>query len=149
MRTPRVLEQVGLGFCEEAATRGVLLTGFRARMSEVGVWFWTSLLFGALHLPNAFFGLGLGSLGQTALAFCVGSTFYVLRRLTGSLVHAMVLHGFWDFATFAGEMTSNRLIQGLVFVNALVGLVVGIVLARRSRGLRIPNTREGTRVATA
>lgn len=77
---------IGVGFCEETMTRGVLLTGFRARMTEAGVWFWTSLLFGALHLPNWFFGLGPEALRQTMLAFCVGSTFYIMRRLTGSLV---------------------------------------------------------------
>ncbi len=129
---------IGVGFCEETMTRGVLLTGFRARMSELGVWFWTSLLFGVLHLPNWVFGVGPGALGQTLLAFCVGSTFYILRRLTGSLILAMVVHAFWDFSTFIG--TTPESLGYLAFLNAFVGLVLGLILVLRERGLRIPVT---------
>jgi uncharacterized protein len=49
-----------VGFNEEALTRGILIVAFRGSMrSEVWVCIGATLLFGLLHLPNAFIGLGL------------------------------------------------------------------------------------------
>jgi uncharacterized protein len=56
------------------------------------------------------------------------------RRLTGSLLPCMALHGFWDFASFIGA--SPTWVGSLAFLNALVGLVLGIVFVRRHRGER-------------
>lgn len=131
-----VVGSVGVGFCEETVTRGVLLTGFRATMTEPRVWLLTCLLFGLLHLPNWVFGAGPGAVGQVVLAFCVGSTLYLLRRVSGSLLPCMALHGFWDFATFIGE--TPTWVGGLAILNALVGLTLGIVFVRRHRGARTP-----------
>lgn len=91
-----------VGFCEELMARGLVLTAFRSRLSEGWVWFLTSALFGLMHLGNALLGAPLaGSLAQAALAFASGTAFYILRRVTGSLIWAMLLHGLWDVSVFA------------------------------------------------
>jgi len=106
---PHLLVLIGagllVGFNEEALTRGILVVGFRAGgHGEAWVWFTTSLLFGLLHLPNALFGLPLfAAVLQVGFAFVMGSGFYVLRRLSGTLAVPMVIHGLWDFATFSHQ----------------------------------------------
>ncbi|ROR83252.1 hypothetical protein SAMN06295974_1319 [Plantibacter flavus] len=93
---------LAVGFCEELMSRGLLLTAFRSRLSEVWVWLLTSLLFGAMHLVNAALGAPfLNTLGQVVLAAMSGTCFYIVRRVTGSLVWAMALHGIWDVAAFS------------------------------------------------
>ena len=79
-----------------------MLTAFRSRFREGWVWFLTSALFGLMHLANALLGAPLlSSLQQAGLAFASGTAFYILRRVTGSLIGAMVLHGLWDVSVFA------------------------------------------------
>lgn len=91
-----------VGFSEELMARGLVLTAFRARLGEGWVWFLTSALFGLMHVVNAALGAPLGaSLSQAALAFASGTAFYIHRRVTGSLIWAMVLHGLWDVSVFA------------------------------------------------
>lgn len=93
---------VAVGFCEELMSRGLLLTAFRSRLSEVWVWLLTSILFGAMHLLNAALGAPLpGTLGQVVIAAMSGTCFYIVRRVTGSLIWAMALHGLWDVSVFA------------------------------------------------
>ncbi|WP_241160996.1 CPBP family intramembrane glutamic endopeptidase [Plantibacter sp. PA-3-X8] len=93
---------LAVGFCEELMSRGLLLTAFRSRLSEVWVWLLTSLLFGAMHLVNAALGAPfLNTLGQVVLAAMSGTCFYIVRRVTGSLIWAMALHGIWDVAAFS------------------------------------------------
>ena len=134
-----LLGSIGVGFCEEVATRGVLVTGFRGRFTEPWVWFLSSLSFGLLHLPNWWFGEGPGALMQVVLAFCTGSALYVTRRLFASLVPAMVLHGVWDFAGFVGATPTTSVVSFLPFAMALLGLIGAGVLVRRDRGRRIEN----------
>lgn len=91
-----------VGFSEELMARGLVLTAFRARLHEGWVWFLTSLLFGLMHLANAFLGSPLDtSISQAMMAFASGTAFYILRRVTGSLIWAMLLHGLWDVSLFA------------------------------------------------
>ena len=93
---------IAVGFCEELMSRGLLLTAFRSRLPEVWVWLLTSLLFGAMHLINAALGAPLmNTLGQVVLAAMTGTSFYIVRRVTGSLIWAMALHGIWDISAFS------------------------------------------------
>lgn len=93
---------LAVGFCEELMSRGLLLTALRSRFSEVWVWLLTSVLFGAMHMINAALGAPVaGTLGQVVIAAMSGTCFYIVRRVTGSLIWAMALHGLWDISVFA------------------------------------------------
>ncbi|MGA1838736.1 CPBP family intramembrane glutamic endopeptidase [Herbiconiux sp. 11R-BC] len=91
-----------VGFNEEMMARGLVLTAFRSRWREGWVWALSSALFGLMHLANALLGAPLASsLQQAVLAFASGTAFYILRRVTGSLIWAMLLHGLWDVSVFS------------------------------------------------
>ncbi|MCT9818945.1 CPBP family intramembrane metalloprotease [Microbacterium sp. W1N] len=113
---------VFVGFAEELLARGLLLTAFRSQLREVWVWLFTSALFGLMHVANAALGADLGgSLLQAGTAFASGTAFYILRRVTGSLVWAMVLHGLWDVSVFAGGF------GGGVPIGALLTPIISIL----------------------
>lgn len=134
-----------VGFTEELATRGLLLVALRSRLSEVWVWFLTSALFALMHLVNVFSGQAIGpTLQQVALAFGAGTIFYVLRRVTGSLIWAMILHGFWDFSTFAltqGTPGPFSAFGGVLEIVAIVVALVGVAFVVRGADERIPSMR--------
>ncbi|MEZ3161838.1 CPBP family intramembrane glutamic endopeptidase [Microbacterium sp. BWT-B31] len=91
-----------VGFTEELTDRGLLVVALRSRLSEVWVWFLSSLLFGASHLITLLLGQDvLPTIVQVFDAFLAGSVLYIARRVTGSLVLSMVIHGLWDFSAFA------------------------------------------------
>lgn len=91
-----------VGFNEELMARGLVLTAFRSRLHEGWAWFLSGALFGLMHLVNAALGAPLGStLVQVLMAFASGTAFYIVRRVTGSLIWAMLLHGVWDVSVFA------------------------------------------------
>jgi membrane protease YdiL (CAAX protease family) len=93
----------GVGFAEEIVFRGYLLVGARARFTEVGAWFATSALFALIHGLNILTGQNVGTtVQQIVLAFIMGSGLYLIRRVSGLLAAAMVIHGLWDFASFIG-----------------------------------------------
>jgi len=118
-----VLGAVGVGFGEETITRGSLIVGLRTRCTETQVWLFSTLLFSALHAPNALFGLPWSVMPlQLVLTFIMGTAFYVIRRLSGTLLLPMVLHGLWDSSIFlhAATGTPTSLIQFAVYPLALL-----------------------------
>lgn len=121
-----------VGFSEELAYRGLTLTGFRGGMTERRAWLLATILFALLHLPNIILGQAVGpTIGQVALSFMGGTSLYLIRRATGSIVPAMVLHGAWDFVAFTIQVPALGLLQLaanlLIFVVFLVrfGTVFG------------------------
>lgn len=136
-----VLSGILVGFNEETLNRGITITGFRgSRWSEVQVALGSAFLFGAMHVPNAMFGVPLvGTLAQGVFAFLMGCGFYVVRRVSGSLVLAMFLHGLWDFSTFSnqasGTLAPNSLY--LQFGTYLIAIIALFVVLRHARGLHI------------
>jgi membrane protease YdiL (CAAX protease family) len=135
-----VLGSVGVGFGEEMANRGLLLTGLRGGLTEPWVWFFSCLCFGLMHLPNWAFGEGPIAAGQVLLAFLAGTTLYLVRRGTGLLVWPMALHGFWDFSTFVGE--GGGWAGPVNLVLGVAALVMVLVVLRRERGVRYRPTDE-------
>ncbi|WP_460800098.1 lysostaphin resistance A-like protein [Microbacterium sp. GXF0217] len=116
-----------VGFTEELTTRGLLLTALRGRLSEGWVWFLTSALFALMHLINAASGQELlPTLQQVGAAFLGGTIFYIVRRVTGTLIWAMVLHGLWDFSTFAVAHGTPGPFAGFGFIVYLVAGVIAL-----------------------
>lgn len=120
------LGAVGVGFGEEMITRGSMVVGLRSRFSESRVWLVSTLLFSALHVPNVLYGLPLATMPiQVVLTFIMGSGFYAIRRLSGTLILPMVLHGLWDSSLFLTVATGAEpsLVQFAVYPLAIVCVV--------------------------
>ena len=104
-----------VGFSEEITYRGLALVGFRRGYGEVRVWLFTALLFGLLHGVNLILGQGaVPTIRQFFFAFVLGSIFYAIRRISGTIVVVMVLHALWDFGSFshvAGKATGAAAVQ--------------------------------------
>ena len=82
----------GGGFSEELLTRGLTIVGARGAMHEKWVWAFSGLVFGLIHVPNIVFGQAVGpTLQQVVFAFAVGLTYYVTRRIAGTLIVTMLL----------------------------------------------------------
>ncbi|MGO2750427.1 MAG: lysostaphin resistance A-like protein [Pseudoclavibacter sp.] len=125
-----------VGFTEELTTRGLLLTGLRSRFNEVWVWLISTALFAGMHLLNATSGQDLGpTIQQVIFAFFAGTVLYVLRRVTGSLIWPMLLHGFWDFSTFAVTHGAPSPLAGIgAIINIAAGVLALISVAFVVRG---------------
>lgn len=127
------LGAVGVGFGEEMITRGSMIVGLRSRFSEGRVWLASTLLFSALHVPNALFGLPWSHMPfQVLFTFIIGSGLYAIRRISGTLILPMVLHGLWDSALFLGVSTGAEpsLLQFAVYPLAIV-CIVGVLVWNR------------------
>jgi len=129
---------VFVGFAEELATRGALLVGLRSSTAEVWVALVTALCFGLIHGANIFLGQSVAdTVPQIVQAGLQGLAFYILRRVTGTLIWAMVLHGSWDFSLFVQDAAGND--------GAWGGLnLVAIVLAPIFFWFAARDAREGT-----
>lgn len=113
-----------VGFTEEMATRGLLIAGLRSRFGEAWVWFISSAAFAVMHFVNLFSGQSFGAtLNQVGIAFLGGTVFYILRRTTGTLIWAMVLHGLWDFSTFA---VGHGMAGPFAALGGTVNLIAGV-----------------------
>ena len=124
------LGAVGVGFGEEMITRGGLVVGLRSRHSEGMVWLVSTLLFSALHIPNVLFGLPLEAMPvQLVLTFVMGSGLYVMRRLSGTLLLPMVLHGLWDSSLFLSDAAGHppSALQWAVYPVAIVCVIALLV----------------------
>jgi len=128
-----VLGGVGVGFGEEMITRGALLVGLRSRCTERRAWLLSTLAFSALHAPNGLFGLPWSMVpGQLLLTCIVGSLLYACRRLSGTLLLPMFLHGLWDSAVFLPGATG----AGPFFLSLAlypVAIVCAVAVLRQGR----------------
>lgn len=136
------LGAVGVGFGEEMITRGSMIVGLRSRFSEVRVWLLSTALFSALHVPNVLFGLPLPEMPfQVLFTFIFGSGMYVIRRLSGTLILPMALHGLWDSSLFLSVSTgvepsaAQFAVYPLAIVCAIVMLLKTHELERVARSL--------------
>lgn len=128
-----VLGAIGVGFGEEMITRGALLVGLRTKHNEIIAWLFSTIAFAALHAPNALFGQSVGKTAvQLVFTFLVGSLLWSIRRLSGTLILCMFLHGFWDSAAFLPGATGDTAFPGaaLIYVFAII-CAIGVLLKNR------------------
>ena len=119
---------VFVGFSEELLTRGLAIVGGRGSMHEKWVWVFSGTIFGLLHVPNAFFGQSVReTVQQVAFAFAVGLTYYVTRRISGTLIVTMVLHAIWDYSVFIQAHSVDKLKDKPVSVGGFV-LYLAVIL---------------------
>lgn len=139
-----------VGFNEELTSRGLLLTGLRGGTREIAVALISSALFGLMHGVNIVLGQSLAdTLPQIGSAFLQGLTFYILRRVTGSLIGAMVLHGAWDFSVFTlGATDGSNPVAAVVFLAGLFALAT-FWFAARDADERRPATSDGAGAAAS
>lgn len=130
---------VGVGFGEEMITRGSMIVGLRSRFGEGRVWLISTLLFSALHVPNVIFGFPMWAMPiQVLLTFIMGSGFYVIRRLSGTLILPMILHGLWDSALFLNVATGGEP-SAVQFAVYPLAIACTIVVVRNSWNARLPS----------
>ena len=120
-----------VGFSEELLTRGLAIVGARGAMHEKWVWVFSGVIFALLHVPNAFFGQSVaGTAQQVVFAFGVGLTYYVTRRLAGTLIVTMVLHAIWDYSVFIQDHSVSNLANKpfapagfILYITIAIGIV--------------------------
>ena len=131
------LGALGVGFGEEMITRGSMIVGLRSRFPEIWVWLVSTLLFSALHVPNALFGLPASAMPwQVLLTFIFGSGMYVVRRVSGTLILPMALHGLWDSSLLLSVATGVEpsSAQFAAYPLAVVCAIVMLLKSRKANG---------------
>ncbi|AKV86531.1 hypothetical protein AKG07_09700 [Microbacterium sp. CGR1] len=94
-----------VGFGEELVIRGVLLTAVRARFGEFAVFLLTCFVFALAHIPGYLFsGLPLFIIAFNVIALMsAGATYYWIRRVTGRIWVAMLIHALTDWVLYVGS----------------------------------------------
>lgn len=94
-----------VGFGEELVIRGVLLTAVRAHFGEFAVFLLTCFVFALAHIPGYLFsGLPLFIIAFNVIALMsAGATYYWIRRVTGRIWVAMLIHALTDWVLYVGS----------------------------------------------
>lgn len=115
-----------VGWGEEGMFRGIGVTVLRERgLTEGRVALWSSVIFGAVHLSNVV-GHGLSALPQALIVSLAGYFFYLMRRVSGSIVLNSVVHGLFDFTLLSGTAI---LVDQAGYPGALLPILLYPVLA--------------------
>ncbi|MET9855344.1 CPBP family intramembrane glutamic endopeptidase [Streptomyces sp. NPDC006450] len=123
---------VGIG--EELMFRGIGVQVFkRAGLSEGKVALYSSVVFGIVHVSNAF-GEGAQALLQAVIVSTSGYFFYLCLRVGGTLLLPMLVHGMWDFSLISNAVGADpKASPGMVLPIVLqVALIVLLVVKRRT-----------------
>lgn len=108
-----------IGLAEELLFRGLGVTAFRSNgHSERSVALWTTIIFSLAHAASL-----LGGPLQVLSTLGAGYLYYLVRRVSGSLLLAVLVHGMWDFGIF-----SAGVVEGTVYGAVPTFLVVEVAL---------------------
>ncbi|PZE89623.1 CPBP family intramembrane glutamic endopeptidase [Curtobacterium sp. MCBD17_008] len=125
---------LAVALVEELVFRGVLVAGFRRVAPEWVVWLVATATFALAHAFNAD-----GSAFQVLTTFLLGSACHLARRVTGSLLGAVLLHVLYDaFLGFRSQTVDGMpfLLNAGATLAVAVAAVIGFVVALRSPGPR-------------
>lgn len=138
-----------VGFTEELVIRGILLTGARGSVPEIAALLISAAVFGSLHFLNLLHGAAPGATTfQVAGAAGFGVVFYAIRRATGLLWPAMLLHGLNDFALHVQPITNGEMPDAPVWAVVANSLVIVLSVVLVVSVLR-ESLRQRSRAATA
>ena len=132
--TGLVLSLLVVGFSEELWFRGIGVSVFRrSGFSEGYVALWSSLIFGAAHLTNAF-GEGSSAIPQALIVSTSGYFFYLCLRVGGVIWLPMLVHGMWDASLLSSHVgpESDAWLGTVLPVLAQV-VLIAVVLPQRDR----------------
>lgn len=98
-----------VGFTEELVFRGVLLTAVRGRHGELLAFVTTSAVFALAHVPSDLInGIPVAAVGIQFFALCgVGSVYYWVRRVTGTIWAAVLVHAFTDWVLYLASGSND------------------------------------------
>ncbi len=129
-----------VGIAEETTFRGLNVRAIRgSTTSEFVVMVTSAALFGLVHAVNILNGAPVGStLGQMGLATLSGLTFYIVLRLTGSLLAPILLHALWDYGIL-GRIGDVGAVGAVTVVGQIViyGLAIGAGVVVLRSGKRV------------
>ena len=129
---------------EELVLRGILITGLRgSRLPEWSVYVVSTLLFAFMHLGNVANGTSFAdAFSQSISAVLLGSLLYLVRRVSGSLVVAIIVHFFSNLAVTSVNAAAlaaplgnigGYLVQFSFFLAVPLVIVLLILDARKAR----------------
>ncbi len=128
---------VGIG--EELMFRGISVNAMREHgMRETQVALWSSVLFGAVHITNIITE-GPGAIVQVIVVSVSGFFFYLVLRVSGTLLLGMFIHALWDFSLFSASIGPDGETNPLSIVGILVNIVLGLVLLVRRHHIGVSN----------
>ena len=130
-----------IGVSEEVMFRGIGVTVFRqAGLGEGMVALWTCVIFGLAHSTNIFTE-GVSALTQVLVTAFAGLFFYITRRVSGTLIVPIIVHGLWDFGLFTNTLSTPTGTGAVLFI--LVDIILFIVALAAIRKL-FPRHRSAT-----
>ena len=110
--------------------RGIGVVTFRSLgFTEGKVALWVAVIFGLSHATNII-SEGPKSIVQVLVTMVAGYFFYLIRRVAGTLILGMLLHGLWDFGLLTTAATGKAYAGTFLFILADLALAI-IVLVRR------------------
>ncbi|PZE81699.1 CPBP family intramembrane glutamic endopeptidase [Curtobacterium sp. MCBD17_032] len=125
-----VVGLIAVALVEELVFRGVLVVGFRRLAPEWVVWLVSTAAFALAHALNAD-----GTAFQVLTTFLLGSACYLARRVTGSVLGAVLVHLLYDaFLGFRSQTVDGMpfLLNVVCTLTVAVAAVIGFVVALRT-----------------
>ena len=120
--------------------RGIGVSTFRrSGFTDGKVALWSSLIFGAVHLQNAF-GEGPQAIAQAVIVSTSGYFFYLCLRSGGVIFVPMLVHGLWDFSLFSSEVGADAEAALTTILPILAQIVLIVVLLVRRHRIEPPAT---------
>lgn len=120
------LQQVATGFWEEAASKGVLMSGMLRKWKgsirgRIGMVFLSGLLFGAVHILNFVFGNDIvACLWNSLYAGAFGVFVAAIYLYSESLLFCMILHTVWDIVIRIPNYFCDGLNEGVLLSSIYV-----------------------------